>query len=39
MMGRWGLEGMGSFEQSSVAKKEGLPMNQSAEVKATDAST
>lgn len=23
MMGRWGLEGMRSFEQASVAKKEG----------------
>lgn len=23
MMGRWGLEGMRSFEQTSVAKKEG----------------
>jgi biotin synthase len=24
MMSRWGLEGMGSFEQKSVARKEGL---------------
>ena len=23
MMGRWGLEGMGSFEQPNVARKEG----------------
>lgn len=23
MMGRWGLEGMRSFEQTSVARKEG----------------
>ena len=23
MMGRWGLEGMGSFEQMSVSRKEG----------------
>ena len=23
MMARWGLEGMGSFEQKSVAEKEG----------------
>lgn len=23
MMGRWGLEGMGSFEQAGVARKEG----------------
>lgn len=23
MMGRWGLEGMQSFEQASVARKEG----------------
>lgn len=26
MMGRWGLEGMRSFEQSSVARKEGFKL-------------
>lgn len=28
MMGRWGLEGMQSFEQSSVARKEGAALGQ-----------
>ena len=30
MMGRWGLEGMRSFEQVSVAKKEGERLQDSA---------
>jgi biotin synthase len=29
MMGRWGLEGMGSFEQKSVARKEGAALRAS----------
>ena len=28
MMARWGLDGMGSFEQVSVAKKEGSRLEQ-----------
>ena len=28
MMGRWGLEGMGSFEQRAVARKEGARLEE-----------
>lgn len=28
MMGRWGLDGMESFEQASVARKEGSRVDQ-----------
>ncbi len=32
MMGRWGLEGMRSFEQSGVARKEGARLEARSEV-------
>lgn len=32
MMGRWGLEGMGSFSQPNVARKEGARLGNGLEV-------
>ena len=32
MMGRWGLEGMGSFSQANVARKEGARLGNGLEV-------
>ena len=37
MMGRWGLEGMGSFEQPNVARKEGARLAARAEQQAASA--
>ena len=37
MMGRWGLEGMASFEQPNVARKEGARLAARAEQQAASA--
>jgi biotin synthase len=37
MIGRWGLEGMQSFEQSSVAQKEGDRLERAHKERGTDA--
>ena len=39
MMGRWGLEGMGSFEQPNVARKEGARLANQAGVRPATAPT
>ncbi|KAG6832245.1 hypothetical protein H0H92_004210 [Tricholoma furcatifolium] len=36
MMGRWGLEGMQSFEQPSVARKEGAKLEAAPEIRSSD---
>lgn len=38
MMGRWGLEGMGSFEQARVAEKEATVSPSTVEGKSVEAS-
>jgi len=38
MMSRWGLEGMRSFEQASVAKKEGARLEEASSAQSAEAS-